>query len=194
MIEPMKAISSHPVALQASPWSTGLALAAALAITRFDHFGAIPDASLAVFLIGGMLIGGALPFAALFALAFAVDLAAVEVESWRAYCMTPAYWGLVPTYGLLWLGGGSLARSPHPLTPARLMVAGVLLFAAAFVLSNLSWWAFSDRFDLPFSAFWLAVAGYFLPYLFSGLLYLGLFALAVHARPAWRAAIQLKAG
>jgi len=52
-------------------------VAGLLLATRFDHFGALPDASLAVFLIGGMLLGGALPFAALFVLAFAVDLAAV---------------------------------------------------------------------------------------------------------------------
>lgn len=172
----------------------GLGLAASLAATRFEHFGAIPDASLAVFLMGGMLLGGVLPFAALFALAFAVDLAAVEVESWRAYCMTPAYWGLLPTYGLLWLGGRSLARSPHPFAPTRLLTVGAVLFAAAFVLSNLSWWALSQRFDLPFTAFWVAVAGYFPPYLVSGLFYLGLFALVMHVRPAWRTVTRPQAG
>jgi hypothetical protein len=174
--------------------SLTFAVAGLLLATRFEHFGALPDASLAVFLIGGMLLGGALPFAALFALAFAVDLAAVEVESWRVYYMTPAYWGLLPTYGLLWLGGRSLARSPHPFAPARLMMAGVVLFAAAFVVSNLGWWALSYRFDLPLAAFCLAVAGYFPSYLGSGMLYLGLFALMVHVRPAWRVASLPAAG
>lgn len=179
MIEAMKAISLHPVPLQASPWRTGLVLATVLAITRFDHFGAVPDASLAVFLLGGMLLGGALPFAALFALAFAVDFAAIEVEAWRAYCMTPAYWGLVPTYALLWWGGVGLARRDAPFAPRRLLPVGTLLFGFAFVVSNLSWWAFSHRFDMTLARFWPAVAPYLLPYVASGLFYLGLVLLAL---------------
>ena len=150
-----------------------LILTGLLVLTRFDHFGAIPDASLAVFLLGGMLLGGAGAFASLFLLAFATDLAAIEIEAWRAYCMTPAYWGLVPTYAMLWLGGALLARRPDPLALGRLAVAGWALFSAAFVLSNLSWWAFSHRFDMPLADFWLAVARYYPPYVAAGLLYLG---------------------
>jgi len=161
--------------------AAGLGLAVTLAATRFDHFGAIPDASLAVFLIGGLLIGGALPFAALFALAFAVDLAAIEVDAWRAYCMTPAYWGLVPTYAVLWLGGAWLARSDAPFDARRLLSVGVLLFSGAFIVSNLTWWAFSHRFDMAFDEFWLSVARYFPAYISSGLLYLAIVALAARA-------------
>lgn len=163
--------------------ATGLALAAVLAATRFDHFGAIPDASLAVFLIGGMLLGGGAAFAGLFAIAFAVDLAAVEVEAWRAYCMTPAYWGLVPTYALLWWGGAAAASRSASAT--RLLLAGAALFSVAFVISNLSWWQFSHRFDMAFAEFWLSVARYYPPYIASGMLYLGLFAVASRsvARP-----------
>jgi len=154
-----------------------LVLATLLAVTRFDHFGAIPDASLAVFLFGGMLLGGAGAFAGLFALAFVTDLAAIEMEAWRAYCMTPAYWGLVPTYALLWLGGAWLARRAEPLALGRLGLAGVLLFSSAFLVSNLSWWAFSHRFDMALSDFWPAVARYYPPYVAAGLLYLGVGAL-----------------
>ncbi|NBU58679.1 MAG: hypothetical protein EBS23_02655 [Betaproteobacteria bacterium] len=151
-----------------------LTLASLLVATRFDHFGAIPDASLAVFLLGGMLMGGAGAFAGLFALAFATDLAAIEVEAWRGYCMTPAYWGLVPTYALLWLGGAWLARRPDPLVLGRLALACVVLLSLAFVVSNLSWWAFSHRLDMPIADFWKAVAGYYPPYVSAGLLYLGI--------------------
>ena len=157
--------------------TTGVALAAVLVATRFDHLGAIPDASLAVFLLGGLLLGGALPFAALFALAFAVDLAAIEIEAWRAYCMTPAYWGLVPTYAILWWGGGLLGRSAELLQARRLLPIGLVLFSAAFVVSNITWWAFSHRFDMAFGEFWLSVASYYLAYVGSGLMYLAIAAL-----------------
>lgn len=174
--------------------ATGLALAAVLALTRFDHFATVPDASLAVFFLGGLLLGGAGAFTALFLLAFAVDLAAVEMEAWRAYCMTPAYWGLVPTYALLWLGGARLARQPDPLAPGPMLGLGVLLFTAAFFVSNLVWWAASHRFDLPFLAFWPAVAPYFLPYVFSGLTYLGAFAVLTRALPVWRPPVSTRSG
>lgn len=173
--------------------ATGLVLAAALALTRFDHFATVPDASLAVFLLGGLLLGGAGAFAALFVLAFAVDLAAVEVEAWRAYCMTPAYWGLLPTYALLWLGGTCLARQPDPLAPGRLLALGAVLFVIAFVVSNLSWWAVSHRFDLPFLAFWPAVARYLPPYVLSGLVYLGAFLVLTRAA-VWRQAVRPQSG
>lgn len=149
----------------------GCGLAALLALTRFDHFGAIPDASLAVFLLGGLWLGGALPFAALFVLAFATDLAAVEVDAWRAYCMTPAYWGLLPTYALLWWGGVRLGQQPEGVSAPGLLAAAGGLFSLAFVVSNISWWAASHRFDLAFADFWLAVARYYPPYVAAGLLY-----------------------
>jgi hypothetical protein len=156
-------------------------VAGLLLATRFDHFGAVPDASLAVFLLGGMLLGGAGAFAGLFMLAFAVDLAAIEVDAWRAYCMTPAYWGLLPTYALLWLGGAWLGRAPHLQSAQRLLPVALGLFSMAFLLSNLSWWAFSHRFDLSFADFWLAVARYYPPYVAAGMLYVGLFAVAARS-------------
>lgn len=169
--------------------TSGLGLAVLLAATRFDHFGAVPDASLAVFLIGGMLLGGAIPFAAMFALAFAVDLAAVEFEAWRAYCMTPAYWGLVPTYAMLWWGGAWLGRAADPLQARRLLPAGLGLFSVAFVVSNITWWAFSHRFDMSFSDFWLSVARYYPAYVGSGALYLALAALVSRtAAPVYHSA------
>jgi len=161
--------------------ATWLGLAMLLAATRFDHFGAIPDASLAVFLMGGLLIGGALPFAAFFALAFTVDLAAIEVDAWRAYCMTPAYWGLVPTYAMLWLGGAWLARGDAPFEARRLLLVSAVLFSLAFVVSNLTWWAFSHRFDMAFGDFWLSVARYYPTYIGSGLLYVATAALVARA-------------
>lgn len=169
-------------------------LATVLAATRFDHFGAVPDASLAVFLFGGLLLGSAGTFAALFVLAFAVDLAAVEVEAWRVYCMTPAYWGLVPTYALLWMGGRSLSRRPDALAPGPLLGLGLALFPVAFLISNLSWWALSHRFDLPFLDFWPAVAPYFLPYVLSGLVYLGAAVMLARAVPGWRWSARVQPG
>ncbi len=153
------------------------ALALLLAWTRFDHFGPLPDASLAVFLLGGLWLGGMRAFILLFAVAFAVDLAAVGVESWRVYCLTPAYWGLLPTYAGLWLAGRWLTRQAEPLAPTRLLWFAPLVFSVAFVLSNLFWWALSPRFELTFIDFWPAVAQYWAPYVGSGLLHLTLLVL-----------------
>ena len=180
---------NQSLGLRSKPSAMIAGLAVVLAVTRFDHFGAIPDASLAVFLLGGMLLGGAGAFAGLFALAFSVDLAAIEVDAWRAYCMTPAYWGLLPTYALLWLGGARLGRAPDSMFARRLLPAALGLFTVAFVISNLTWWAFSHRFDMAFPDFWFAVARYYPPYVVAGLLYVGLFAVAARSMARLRPAV-----
>ena len=48
----------------ALPSKQFLLLAGLLALTRFDHFAPIPDASLAVFVLGGLWVGGGFAFAA----------------------------------------------------------------------------------------------------------------------------------
>jgi len=172
----------------ALPSKQFLLLAGLLALTRFDHFAPIPDASLAVFVLGGLWVGGGFAFAALFALAFGVDVLAVGLDEARAYCMTPAYWGLLPTYGLLWLAGRHLARQANPFAWTRLLAVSTTAFSLAFVMSNLSWWLLSPRFDLPFVEFWQAVARYYPAYLGGALLWLLLSTLLAQGIRARRAA------
>ncbi len=150
-------------------------LAAAMVATRMSHFGTgtlLPDASLAVFLIGGFAIQGLWGFSLLMALAFGVDVLSAKTAVEAGWCLTPAYWGMVPTYGVLWLAGRWLGRQ------ARFdlaIAAGVSLAAlcGAFLISNAFWFGFSNTVtDLSAVEYAAAVAKYLLPYLGSAFLYL----------------------
>lgn len=65
----------------------------------------LPDTSLASFFVGGFLLRRAAPFAALFGLAFAIDVTVIGVLGGSDFCFTPAYAMLVPAYGVMWLAG-----------------------------------------------------------------------------------------
>lgn len=151
-----------------------LGLAALMAATRMSHFGTsalLPDASLTVFLLGGLLLQRACGFTVLMAAAFGVDVLSAQTATSAGWCLTPAYWGLVPTYGTLWLAGRWLAKGG--LEFARVASVSVVAVAAAFVISNLTWFAFSNTVhDMTLADYGLAVAKYFPAYLGSAMLYL----------------------
>jgi len=159
-----------------------LALLALLAITRVGHFGStvsLPDASLAVFMLGGLWLGTARPyawagFAAYAATAFGIDVYLARHAVEAGWCLTPAYGGLVASYGVMWLAGRWLAQGGH-VSPARLAGAGLLAVVAAFFVSNLSFWAFSGYFgSMAGSEYAARVLQYLPPYLGSTALYLAL--------------------
>lgn len=156
-------------------YSLLLLLAIGLAATRVSHFGSavlLPDASLAVFLLGGMLLGGWQCFALLCAVAFGADVLSAQTAEEAGWCLTPAYWGLLPTYAVLWLGGRWLGRQDGPsfVRDAGVSVAAIAL---AFVISNATWFAFSNTLGgMNAGDFALTVAKYFPSYLGSAMLYL----------------------
>ena len=78
-------------------------LAALMAATRLNHFGAIPDASWAVFFIAGFYLRVSVrwAFPALMATAVAVDYAVITAGGqsfWTHYCVSPGYWFLVSAF------------------------------------------------------------------------------------------------
>src|SRR5690606_39485308 len=86
----------------------GLALAALLAMTRGHHFASVeslPSASWAVFFLAGALLRSRWAFPALFLETVALDFGALWSGAVSDWCITPAYWLLVPAYGALWFGG-----------------------------------------------------------------------------------------
>jgi hypothetical protein len=153
-------------------------LLALLILTRVGHFGStfsLPDASLAVFLLGGLWLGNWGWFALLLAAAFAVDVSLARTAEEAGWCLTPAYWGLIPTYAVLWLAGRWLAREERALLPGTFILMAGLAASLAFVISNATFWAFSGLFPgMGVLEYAFKVAGYFPPYLGSAALYLAL--------------------
>lgn len=160
---------------QKSLW-IGSALFAAILLTRSSHFGtsvALPDATLAVLFIGGLLRFNLRWLAATIAVAFAVDFYAIGIAAVSDYCMSLGYWGLIPTYAVVWAIGRFASKREHPLALTTLVPASFISASAAFVMSNAFWYAFSDKVStLSVYQFTQAVAQYYLPYLGYTMFYL----------------------
>lgn len=155
-----------------------------MAATRFNHFGtafALPDASLAVFFLGGLYLAR-LPrasvslFAALLLEAGAIDYYATTVQGVSDWCITPAYSFLVPAYASLWLIGRWFARY-HTMEGKGLVWLAASAWGAsslAFALSNAGFYLFSGRFaDMAAMEFISRVAKYYGSYVLVAMFYIG---------------------
>lgn len=172
-----------------SPAWLALALAALMAATRYKHGAApdfLPDASLAVFLLGGFYLGRLRGFALYLVLAALVDQLAIRVGGVSDWCLTPAYAFLVPAYGAAWLAGLWASRAPLEGVAAIARIA--LAFAAGsagwFAISNAGFYLYSGYFDGMGAIEYAArVQKYFWPYAASAAFYV-LAAAAVHVAAA----------
>ena len=133
--------------------SKHLAIAAALAffmlLTRGSHVlthVALPDASLALLLIGGLCLRKAAWFVGFVMLATAIDFSAAAIDSLQAYCLTIGYWGMLPTYAAMWLTGVWLGKQSNGLDALKFSLAAVVSTLAAFVISTQTYYLFSGRF------------------------------------------------
>jgi hypothetical protein len=153
-----------------------LALIAMMASTRMSHFGTsslLPDASLAVFLLGGLMLGRTCGFTVLMLAAFGIDVYSAQTATEVGWCFTPAYVGLIPTYGALWLAGIVLAQRQRFTKPLIAFPVSILAVGLAFIISNAFWFGMSGQFTgMGAMEFSLRVARYFTPYLGSAMLYL----------------------
>ncbi|MFC5437273.1 hypothetical protein ACFPME_11940 [Rhodanobacter umsongensis] len=164
-----------------------LALAAVMAVTRIHlsllHHN-VDDASWAIFFLAGFWLRGAgrWAFPLLMAEAVVIDYLVISgqgLDFWSHYCVSVAYWFLIPSYFSLWLGGSWLAkhqRGLHVQTLGMAVVALVVSWAACYLLSNGSFYWLSDSVPLPRnSAAWFANLGdWYLPFLQTTALYVGL--------------------
>lgn len=130
-----------------------LIIAAAIAflmlLTRGSHVltnVSLPDASLALLLIGGLYLRKAVWFALFVVLATAIDFGAAAVDSLQAFCLTAGYWGMLPTYAVMWLAGLWLSKQTDSLDVLKYAFAGLLATFLAFVISTQTYYLFSDRF------------------------------------------------
>jgi len=164
-----------------------LALALVMGATRvhlslFNH--AVWDASWAVFFLAGFWLRGSVrwAFPLLMAGAVLADYLVISgqgINFWDHYCVSTAYWFLVPSYFSLWMGGSWLARH-NPGLNARgfgLTVAALLTgWAACYVISNGSFYWLSNSVPQPRSmAAWFAnMADWAVPFLEGTVLFVAL--------------------
>jgi hypothetical protein len=130
-----------------------LIIAAAIAffmlLTRGSHVltsVALPDASIVLFLLGGLLLKRTGWFAAFFVLATVIDFGAAALDPAQGFCLTDGYWGLIPAYGVMWLGGLWLGKQKDAFSAMQYTVVTALTSFIAFVISTQTYYLFSGRF------------------------------------------------
>ncbi len=164
-------------------------LMALMAATRFHHFGdfqTFPDASLAVFFLAGLFAANPWAFVILLLEASLIDTLAIGLGGVSGWCVTPAYLFLLPTYGIMWLGGRWTRRfQPDGISGIVSALATLLAMTVlAFLVSNLGFFLLSGYFDdLSLADYSTRVATYFPQYLMTTLLYT---ALVLTGRWLWR--------
>lgn len=159
------------------------ALISLMAMTRYNHFGssvALPDASYAVFFLGGLFLGrmrGAMVvLALLLAEAALVDYYAINFRDVSAWCVTSAYGFLVFSYAALWFVGRWYAPR-HNLTGKGLLGLLATAMAAgslAFVIANASFYLLAGYFgSMSVVEFASRVAQYYGSYVEVAVFYIG---------------------
>ncbi|MGR9052953.1 MAG: hypothetical protein ACU84J_09930 [Gammaproteobacteria bacterium] len=162
-----------------------IALILLMAATRSHHFGtpfALPDASLAVFFLGGLWFGGWLLFAGLLAEAGLIDYLAITQFNVSDFCISPAYIFLLPAYAAMWFGGTFCARFVMPLWRELCLLSAAVFVSAstAFLISSGSFYWLSGRYSaLSWSNFFERSTEFYPPYLSSAFVYAVLIIAAV---------------
>lgn len=129
-------------------------LAALMLATRLGHMGDalhLPDASMAVFFLGGLYLRRHLAFAAYFLLAVLIDWAVITFAGVSSFCVTWAYVFLLPAYAALWYGGRLYAHRLNGSALSLLGAFGVALVSASvcFAISNGSFYWLGGRIQHP---------------------------------------------
>ena len=140
-----------------------LGLALVMAATRFPGLAShvhLHDASWALFFIAGFYLTDSWrwAFPALLACAVAVDFVGIKYYGVSNYCVTVAYWFLVPAYGALWLGGRWLRRHESDDASGLMGLAASALAATSicFLLTNGSFYWLGGRVADPSWQGWFA--------------------------------------
>ncbi|MEO5623812.1 MAG: hypothetical protein ABJB02_00255 [Dokdonella sp.] len=190
-------------------------LALVMLATRINHFGALPDASWAVFFVAGFylygnfsdrsattrpllrgLLNSSWAFALLMALAVLIDFFVITrqgIDFWSHYCVSPAYLFLLPSYAAPWLGGVWLRvhyRGVRAREAGLLVASAIVAASVCFLISNGSFYWLSANVPLRSFAGWMENLGdWYVPYLRTTLMYVGIGAVlhvtTVLAAKAW---------
>lgn len=169
----------------------GIALALLMALTRSHHWAtlhALPDASWAVFFLAGVYLR---PFWVAPVLMLGAALADYVAITWggvSGFCVSPAYWLLIPAYGALFLAGRVYARHHRLSWSALPWLLGCALAGAvlAELFSSGGFYFFSGRFAEPGLAEFIPRLVKYFPHMLSTMAaYLGLAAVIHVAVAVW---------
>jgi hypothetical protein len=156
-------------------------LALLMLLTRTGHFGDamhLPDASMAIFFLGGVYVRRHLALAALLVLAVAIDYAVIRYAGIGNYCVTAACAFLPVAYAVLWYGGRRCAM--RGMLRYLLLVAAAVLASLSFLISNGSFYWLGGRVAHADIAGWTANAWQWGPrFVMVTMCYVGV-VLAVH--------------
>lgn len=135
------------------PSTKQLFIAAAIAffmlLTRGSHTltpFSLPDASLALFLLGGLYLQRLGWFVAFFVLATLIDFGVAALDPAQGFCLTRGYWGLIPSYAAMWFGGLWLGQQKDAFAAVQYGFVSMLTTFVAFVISTQTYYLFSGRF------------------------------------------------
>ncbi len=159
------------------------ALMLLMALTRYNHFGSsvtLPDASYAVFFLGGLYLGrmrvALVVLTLLLAEAALVDYCAISFNEVSAWCVTSAYGFLAVAYAALWFIGRWFAPH-HDLSSKGLLGLFAVAVAAgsvAFLIANVSFYLLAGYFgSMSIAEYASRVAQYYVSYLAVAVIYIG---------------------
>lgn len=161
---------------------TLFALILAMVLTRFHEIGNLLhlyDASMAVFFLGGLLLGKHRLFLGFVLLGISIDFIAISARGesfFDAYCVTPSYGFLQVAYAVLWYSGRAVSGKLSAQLASLLAVAavGVLASTLAFIISNGAFYWLGGRYAEPHMAEYLARAWQWGPsYVMTASAYIG---------------------
>ena len=157
-----------------------------MAGTRINHFAPIPDASWAVLFIGGFYLRNwtRWAFPLLMGLAVVVDWTVISNQGmsfWQHYCVSAAYWMLIPAYFAMWAGGMLLRRYYRSASLKSLgMLAATVIGSVALchlIAQGSFYWISASVAEPTFAGWAKNYSDWLLPYMQSAAMYIGAAAL-----------------
>ena len=117
-----------------------------MVLTRGSHLLSsisLPDASFALFLVGGILLKKPKWLISLFMLSFVIDLVTLSINTAYQIPINFSYWGLLFSYGIMWFFGLRIANTKSFL---RFSAFGVIATLITFVISTQTYNLLSGTF------------------------------------------------
>ena len=117
-----------------------------MVLTRGSHLLtsiSLPDASFALFLMGGMLLKKPKWFISIFAASVLIDLITLSINPTDQIPINLGYLGLLPSYGIMWLIGLYVSKTKDILKFAIFSSLGTFV---SFMISTQTYYLLSNKF------------------------------------------------